>query len=118
MEPVADPMPSPELDHGVLNAPKLLRLASMLSAGMEEARAAGDQAAVARAAAILPGAVVQAGSAVADDLLAELNDLLIRPGTDATERERAVVTAQLLGWLLGLLADPTSWVYVSDEAAA
>lgn len=114
MEPMEEVAPPPaESDHGVLNAPKLLRLASMLNAGIEEARQAGGDHAAAieaeRAAGVLRGAVVEAGSAVADDLLAELEALLIRPAAQISARESSLVSAQLLGWLLGVLADPDTW---------
>jgi len=85
---------------------KLVRLAWMLVALLDETRMASlDEPARARVAVTVQRSLVELGSALSDDLLAELGRLLPLPADRApNQSELLSVEAQLVGWLRGLLA--------------
>lgn len=88
---------------------KLVRLAWMLVALLDETRAATlDEHGRSRLARAVHSSLVEVGSALPDDLVAELGALVVLPeGEPPTQDDLRVAEAQLVGWLRGLLR-PTS----------
>jgi hypothetical protein len=92
--------------HGGIDPVKLVRLAWMLVALLDETRAATlDEQARSRVAGAVHSSLIEVGSALPDDLLAELAALVALPeGHPPTQGDLRVAEAQLVGWLRGLLA--------------
>ena len=86
---------------------KLVRLAWMLVALLDETRAAAlDEQARCRVADAVHSSLVEVGSALPDDLLTELAGLLVLPdGRPPTQGDLRLAEAQLVGWLRGLLVE-------------
>lgn len=83
---------------------KLIRIASMTRAMLEEVRGATlDDAGKARLAAIYDGSLEELREVLSDDLVDELDSVFL-PITETTpsESELRIVQAQLVGWLEGL----------------
>jgi hypothetical protein len=98
-------MTAPAAPHE-LDPVKLVRLAWMLVALLDETRAATlDDHARYRLAGAVHTSLVEVGSALPDDLLGELAALVALPeGRPPTQADLRLTEAQLVGWLRGLLA--------------
>ncbi|MBA2337900.1 MAG: DUF2587 domain-containing protein [Acidimicrobiia bacterium] len=99
---------------------KLIRIASMTRAMLEEVRQAPpDNAGRRRLSDIYHRSFDQLREALSDDLTAELETLFVPLGDkDATESELRIVQAQLVGWLEGLFHGIQASLYTQQAAAA
>ncbi len=117
----AEPEPEEEGDGArVIHEPsKLIRIASMTRAMLDEARHAPlDDAGRRRLAAIYERTIDQLREALSDDLAAELESIFVPLGDDhLTESELRIVQAQLVGWLEGLFHGIQASLW-SQQAAA
>lgn len=108
-----------EDDASFAQAPKLMRIASMTRAMLEEVRQAQlDDAGRRRLVEIHEATIAEMQDVLSDDLREELNELFSPVSADTvSEAELRVAQAQLVGWLEGLFAgiQATLW---SQQAAA
>ena len=105
---------------GVIHEPsKLIRIASMTRAMLDEARhAALDDAGRRRLAEIYERTIDQLQEALSEDLADELESFFVPLGDDTlTESELRIVQAQLVGWLEGLFHGIQASLW-SQQAAA
>jgi hypothetical protein len=98
---------------------KLIRIASMTRAMLDEARHAPlDDAGRRRLAGIYERTIDQLREALSEDLAAELESFFVPLGDDhLTESELRIVQAQLVGWLEGLFHGIQASLW-SQQAAA
>ncbi len=107
-------------DSSYVQAPKLMRIASMTRAMLEEIRQAPmDDAGRAMLAEIHEQSLSELQDVLSEDLKAELN-ALFEPLTESTVTEAVlrVAQAQLVGWLEGLFAGIQASLWSQQAAAA
>jgi len=120
VEAVGDEAGSPEEPQGsYIQAPKLMRIASMTRAMLEEVRQAPlDEPGRRRLVDIHARSLEEMQDVLSEDLREELSDIFTPlSGETASESELRLAQAQLVGWLEGLFAgiQATLW---SQQAAA
>lgn len=110
----AEPAPS------FVQAPKLMRIASMTRAMLEEIRQAPvDEAGRRRLVEIYDNTLTEMEDVLSEDLRDELRDLFTPlSGDSVTEAELRVAQAQLVGWLEGLFAGIQATLWSQQAAAA
>ena len=108
-----------EKSGGVLHASKLMRIASMTRAMLEEVRQAPiDDAGRRRLAEIHERSIVEMEEVLTDELREELQDIFLPLSSeDVSESELRISQAQLVGWLEGLFAGIQASLF-SQQAAA
>lgn len=100
--PTEEPLPS---DGGpsVTEPSKLIRIASMTRAMLDEVREAPlDDAGRNRLVGIYEGSIDELKEVLSDDLVDELDAVFVPITEDPSEAELRVAQAQLVGWLEGL----------------
>jgi len=99
---------------------RLLRIASMTRAMLEEVRQADlDEAGRARLLQIYSSSMSQLKDSLSDDLVEELDEMFgPLEGREVTESELRLVQAQLVGWLEGLFHGIQASVFSQQAAAA
>ena len=109
-----------EKSGGVLHASKLMRIASMTRAMLEEVRQAPiDDAGRRRLAEIHERSIVEMEEVLTDELREELQDIFLPLSSDgATDSEIRIAQAQLVGWLEGLFAGIQASLFSQQAAAA
>ncbi|MEX1208938.1 MAG: proteasome activator [Acidimicrobiia bacterium] len=102
------------------SAPKLMRIASMTRAMLEEIRQAPlDDAGRRRMAEIHESTLEEMKDVLSSDLRSEMNELFTPlSGESVTEAELRVTQAQLVGWLEGLFAGIQATLWSQQAAAA
>lgn len=107
-------------EHSYVQAPKLMRIASMTRAMLEEIRQAPlDDAGRRRLAGIFDASLAEMQDVLSDDLREELNDLFDPLSAESvTEAELRITQAQLVGWLEGLFAGIQATLWSQQAAAA
>lgn len=107
-------------DASYIQAPKLMRIASMTRAMLEEIRQAPvDEAGKRRLVEIFEHSIAEMQDVLSPDLREELNGLFVPLSTDtSTEAEVRVAQAQLVGWLEGLFAGIQASLWSQQAAAA
>ena len=101
-------------------SPKLIRIASMTRAMLEEIRQAPlDEGGRGRLVDIYRQSVAELDEMLPDDLRSEFNELFVPIEKEkVTEAELRVAQAQLVGWLEGLFAGIQASVWSQHAAAA
>jgi hypothetical protein len=119
-ETLPETLPEDDDDHSYIQAPKLMRIASMTRAMLEEIRQAPlDEAGRRRLAAIFDSSLAEMQDVLSHDLRLELNDLFVPLSSETvTEAELRVAQAQLVGWLEGLFAGIQATLWSQQAAAA
>ncbi|HAX80993.1 MAG TPA: DUF2587 domain-containing protein [Actinobacteria bacterium] len=114
VEPVEDD------EHSYVQAPKLMRIASMTRAMLEEIRQAPlDEAGRRRLVGIFDNSLAGMQDVLSTDLREELNELFTPMSSDTvTEPELRIAQAQLVGWLEGLFAGIQATLWSQQAAAA
>ena len=109
-----------EDEQSFVQAPKLMRIASMTRAMLEEIRQAPlDDAGRRRLAGIFDSSLAEMQDVLSSDLRDELNDLFVPLSSEAvTEAELRIAQAQLVGWLEGLFAGIQASLWSQQAAAA
>ncbi len=99
---------------------RLLRIASMTRAMLEEVRQAHlDEAGRARLLQIYSSSMSQLKESLSDDLAEELDEMFVPfEGAEPTESELRIVQAQLVGWLEGLFHGIQASIFSQQAAAA
>jgi hypothetical protein len=118
--PPAEIVPEGDDEHSYIQAPKLMRIASMTRAMLEEIRQAPlDEAGRRRLAAIFDSSLEEMQGVLSEDLRQELNDLFVPLSSETvTEAELRIAQAQLVGWLEGLFAGIQATLWSQQAAAA
>lgn len=119
--PSAEIVDAPEDDeHSYIQAPKLMRIASMTRAMLEEIRQAPlDDAGRRRLVGIFDNSLAEMQDVLSSDLREELNDLFVPMSSDTvTEAELRIAQAQLVGWLEGLFAGIQASLWSQQAVAA
>ena len=108
-----------EKSGGVLHASKLMRIASMTRAMLEEVRQAPiDEPGRHRLAEIHERSITEMEEVLTDELREELQDIFLPLSSeDVSESELRISQAQLVGWLEGLFAGIQASLF-SQQAAA
>jgi hypothetical protein len=98
--------PKPDLPEGeppVSHPTKLIRIASMTRAMLEEVRQAPlDESGRKRLAAVHERSLNELREVLSDELLEEFNEIMVPLDEAVTEAEIRIAQAQLIGWLEGL----------------
>lgn len=112
--------PEEDDEHSYVQAPKLMRIASMTRAMLEEIRQAPlDDAGRRRLVGIFDNSLAEMQDVLSSDLREELNDLFVPLSSDTvTEAELRIAQAQLVGWLEGLFAGIQATLWSQQAAAA
>ncbi|OFW64246.1 MAG: hypothetical protein A2135_01340 [Actinobacteria bacterium RBG_16_67_15] len=107
-------------EHSYVQAPKLMRIASMTRAMLEEIRQAPlDDPGRRRLVGIFDNSLAEMQDVLSGDLREELNDLFTPMSSDTvTEAELRIAQAQLVGWLEGLFAGIQASLWSQQAAAA
>jgi hypothetical protein len=103
-----------------VQAPKLMRIASMTRAMLDEIRQAPlDDAGRRRLVEIYDNTLAEMEDVLSEDLREELRELFTPlSGDSTTEAELRVSQAQLVGWLEGLFAGIQATLWSQQAAAA
>lgn len=125
-EETAEPTVEPELiaeeqDEGTyIEAPKLMRIASMTRALLDEIRQSPlDEPGRRRLVEIHERSLEELRDVLSDDLREELADMFLPVSEESsTESELRIVQAQLVGWLEGLFAGIQASLWSQQAAAA
>jgi len=124
-EPTAESTVEPELvdeepEGTYIEAPKLMRIASMTRALLDEIRQSPlDEAARRRLVEIHERSLEELQDVLSDDLTRELQDMFLPVSEeDSSESELRIVQAQLVGWLEGLFAGIQASLWSQQAAAA
>ena len=97
--------PDSEMQSSFVSAPKLMRIASMTRAMLEELRQAElDEAGRRRLVEIHERSLDEMQDVLSPDLREELTEMFAPLEDDTSESELRIVQAQLVGWLEGLFA--------------
>lgn len=114
------PVDADEADVSFAQAPKLMRIASMTRAMLEEIRQSPlDDAGRRRLVEIHESALSEMQDVLSEDLREELNELFTPLSTESvSEAELRVAQAQLVGWLEGLFAGIQATLWSQQAAAA
>ena len=107
-------------EHSYVQAPKLMRIASMTRAMLEEIRQAPlDEAGRRRLVEIFDHSLAEMQDVLSDDLREELNGLFVPMSSQTvTEAELRIAQAQLVGWLEGLFAGIQATLWSQQAVAA
>lgn len=107
-------------EHSYIQAPKLMRIASMTRALLDEIRQAPlDEAGRHRLIDIHERSLDELQDVLSDDLKDELNEMFFPVSADTTtESELRIVQAQLVGWLEGLFAGIQASLWSQHAATA
>lgn len=107
-------------DGSFIEAPKLMRIASMTRAMLDEIRQSPlDDAGRRRLIEIHERSLEEMQDVLSDDLQQELADMFQPLSSEtATESELRIVQAQLVGWLEGLFAGIQASLWSQQAAAA
>lgn len=110
----------PEEGATIIEAPKLMRIASMTRALLEELRHAPlDEAGRRRLIDIHERSLEELQDVLSEDLRQELADMFLPVlEDDSSESELRLVQAQLVGWLEGLFAGIQASLWSQQAAAA
>jgi len=105
---------------GVIQASKLMRIASMTRAMLDEARHAPlDDAGRSRLIQVHERTIEEMEEVLTDELREELQDIFLPLSSDgATDSEIRIAQAQLVGWLEGLFAGIQASLFSQQAAAA
>jgi hypothetical protein len=105
---------------GIIPASKLMRIASMTRAVLEEVRQAPlDEAGRRRLAEVHERTLEEMEEVLTDELREELRDMFVPlTADDVTESEIRISQAQLVGWLEGLFAGIQASLFSQQAAAA
>lgn len=105
---------------GVIHASKLMRIASMTRAMLDEARHAPlDDAGRARLTEVHERTIEEMEEVLTDELREELQDIFMPLSSEgATDSEIRIAQAQLVGWLEGLFAGIQASLFSQQAAAA
>jgi hypothetical protein len=111
---------SPEAGAAFIQAPKLMRIASMTRAMLEEARQAPlDEPGRRRLADIHERSLAEMQEVLSEDLRSELTDMFTPLSSEtASESELRLSQAQLVGWLEGLFAGIQATLWHQQATAA
>jgi hypothetical protein len=111
----AEEQPTPSY----VQAPKLMRIASMTRAMLDEVRQSPlDEGGRRRLAEVHERSIEELQEVLSDDLREELTDIFLPLSTDtSSESELRIAQAQLVGWLEGLFAGIQATL-VSQQMAA
>jgi hypothetical protein len=103
-----------------IQAPKLMRIASMTRAMLEEVRQAPvDDAGRRRLVEVYERSLEEMEDVLSEDLREELRDIFIPiSGESSSESELRIAHAQLVGWLEGLFAGIQASLLTQQAAAA
>lgn len=103
-----------------IQAPKLMRIASMTRAMLDEIRQAPlDEAGRRRLVEIHGRSLEEMQDVLSEDLREELNEIFVPLSSEtATEPELRIAQAQLVGWLEGLFAGIQATLWSQQAAAA
>jgi hypothetical protein len=102
-----------------VSAPKLMRIASMTRAMLDEVRQSElDEAGRRRILETHQASLEEMRDVLSDDLREELADMFMPLEGDASESELRIVQAQLVGWLEGLFAGIQATLLSQQAAAA
>ncbi len=105
-------------ERSFVEAPKLMRIASMTRALLDELRQAPlDEAGRRRLVEIHETSLIELQDVLSDDLRQELDEMFHPIEAGASESELRIVQAQLVGWLEGLFAGIQASLW-SQQAAA
>ena len=117
---VADEEAAEEGGPYVSEPARLIRIASMTRAMLEEVRQAElDEAGRARLMQIYESSMGQLRESLSDDLASELDEMFGPvEGADVSESELRIVQAQLVGWLEGLFHGIQASIFSQQAAAA
>ena len=109
-----------ESDASYIQAPKLMRIASMTRALLDELRQAPlDDAGRRRLVEIHERSVEELQDVLSEDLRQELTEMFLPISEEeSTESELRLVQAQLVGWLEGLFAGIQASLWSQQAAAA
>jgi hypothetical protein len=112
--------PAEDEEHSYVQAPKLMRIASMTRAMLEEIRQAPlDEAGRRRLVGIFDNSLAEMQDVLSQDLRDELNDLFVPLSSETvTEAELRIAQAQLVGWLEGLFAGIQATLWSQQAVAA
>ena len=107
-------------DGSFVQAPKLMRIASMTRAMLDEIRQAPlDEAGRRRLVDIHARSLEEMQDVLSDDLREELNEIFVPLSSEtASESELRIAQAQLVGWLEGLFAGIQATLWSQQAAAA
>ncbi len=112
-EPGAEPQGS------YISAPKLMRIASMTRAMLDEIRQSElDDAGRRRLVEIHERSLDEMQDVLSEDLRQELDDMFVPLQDESSESELRLVQAQLVGWLEGLFAGIQATLLSQQAAAA
>jgi hypothetical protein len=101
--PPPEPDRKPDQQPTVSEPSKLIRIASMTRAMLDEVREAPlDEAGRGRLVTIYQGSIDELKEVLSDDLIDELDAVFVPITEEPTEAELRVAQAQLVGWLEGL----------------
>ncbi|MBU1227079.1 MAG: bacterial proteasome activator family protein [Actinobacteria bacterium] len=105
---------------GVIHASKLMRIASMTRAMLDEVRHAPlDDGGRKRLVEVHERTIEEMEEVLTDDLREELQDIFMPlSGSDASDSEIRIAQAQLVGWLEGLFAGIQASLFSQQAAAA
>jgi hypothetical protein len=105
---------------GVIHASKLMRIASMTRAMLDEVRQAPlDEAGRRRLTEVYERTFEEMEEVLTDDLREELQDIFLPLSSDASsDSEIRIAQAQLVGWLEGLFAGIQASLFSQQAAAA
>ncbi len=117
---IAEVVPPDDDESSYIQAPKLMRIASMTRAMLEEIRQAPlDEAGRRRLVEIFEHSISELQDVLSPDLREELNGLFIPLSTETvTEAELRIAQAQLVGWLEGLFAGIQASLWSQQAVAA
>lgn len=103
-----------------IQAPKLMRIASMTRAMLEEVRQAHvDEAGRRRLIEVYDRSLEEMEDVLSEDLREELRDIFVPISSEsASESELRIAQAQLVGWLEGLFAGIQASLLTQQAAAA
>jgi hypothetical protein len=121
-EPTVEPelVESEEPEGTYIEAPKLMRIASMTRALLDEIRQSPlDEPGRRRLVEIHERSLEELQDVLSDDLKQELQDMFLPVSEEeASESELRIVQAQLVGWLEGLFAGIQATLWSQQAAAA
>lgn len=121
-EPTVEPelVESEEPEGTYIEAPKLMRIASMTRALLDEIRQSPlDDAGRRRLVEIHERSLEELQDVLSDDLKQELQDMFLPVSEEEpSESELRIVQAQLVGWLEGLFAGIQATLWSQQAAAA
>jgi hypothetical protein len=108
------------LESSYVQAPKLMRIASMTRAMLDEVRQAPlDEPGRRRLVEVHERSLAEMQDVLSDDLREEMTDIFMPLSSDtASESELRIAQAQLVGWLEGLFAGIQATLWSQQAAAA